>query len=85
MSTSARAANKAGTLSAAGEALHKLPPIRGASLDLGRADQLDRLDDAGPGGLDRFGMFAQFRAAHRRADAKTAILGRYATGPRRCA
>ena len=54
MTATARAAIIAGTLSAAGEALHRLPASEARPWICCRADQVDALDDAGPGAFERF-------------------------------
>ncbi len=73
MTAVARAAITGGTLSAAGEALHRLPAIEAAALDLRRADQVDPLDDAGKGPLKPL-VGADHHARRRRADHEGAGL-----------
>ncbi len=71
----APAAISGGTLSAAGEALQRLPPIEARPLHLDRADQLHAVEHARPGLGERL-VAHDLHARHRGADAEAAVLGR---------
>ena len=71
----APAAIMAGTESRRRRGVAEIAAHGGATLNLGRADQFEGLDDARPNRLELL-VFAQFRAGHRGADSEAAVFPR---------